>query len=242
MKKKFSKSAFKYGMRDGIPIGLGYLAVSFSLGIAAQSVGLSPVEGLIVSLLCNASAGEYVGFAMIAANASLFETIFATIVTNARYLLMGCALSQKMSPDTPLRHRMIMGFDLTDEVFGITVAREGEANPYYTYGAMLTSMPPWALGTMFGIIAGNILPTSVVSAFSVALYGMFIAIIIPPAKKDKIVGFLIAISFALSFFAAKLPYISALSEGTRTIVLTVLIAGAVAFIFPKKFEEEKADE
>ncbi len=243
MGKKFDKSVFKYGLRDGVPIGLGYLAVSFSLGIAAASVGLTPFEGLLVSFLCNASAGEYVGFAMIAANASFFETAFATLVTNARYLLMGCALSQRMSPDTALHHRMIVGFDVTDEVFGITIARPGEINPYYTYGAMLTSMPFWAVGTMLGIIAGNILPVSLVSAFSVALYGMFIAVIIPPAKKDKIVACLIAVSFALSFAASKLPYVSELSEGTRTIILTVLISGFAAALFPKNFVvEDESDE
>lgn len=236
MKKKFDKSVFKYGIRDGIPIGLGYFAVSFSLGIAAAGTGLTPFQGFLMSILCNASAGQYVGLAMIAANASFFETAFATIVTNARYLLMSCALGQKMSPETPLRHRMIIGFDVTDEIFGITVSRPGEINPYYTYGAMLIAMPLWALGTMFGIIAGNLLPSAIVSAFSVALYGMFIAIIIPPAKKDKIIGCLIAISFAASFAASKLPYISGFSEGTRTILLTVVISVFAAIIFPKNFE------
>ncbi len=243
MKKKFDKSVFKYGIRDGIPIGLGYFAVSFSLGIAAASTGLTPFEGFLMSILCNASAGQYVGLTMIAAHASFIETVFATLVTNARYLLMSCALGQRMSPETALRHRMIIGFDVTDEIFGITVSRPGEINPYYTYGAMLIAMPLWALGTMFGIIAGNILPPSIVSAFSVALYGMFIAIIIPPAKKDKIISFLIAISFASSFAASKLPYISSLSEGTRTILLTVAISVSAAFLFPKNFEvEDTKDE
>ncbi|MBQ7118704.1 MAG: AzlC family ABC transporter permease [Oscillospiraceae bacterium] len=243
MTKQKSKniSVFLAGCRDGIPIGFGYLAVSFSLGIAAKNAGLTALEGFFASLFCVASAGEYVGFTMIAASASFFETAIATLVTNARYLLMGCALSQKMSPTLPLYHRMGVGFGVTDEIFGISVSRSGELNPYYNYGAMATSIPPWAIGTLLGILAGNLLPESVVSAFSVALYGMFIAVIIPAAKKDKVIAGLIIASFALSFAASELPVVSSLSEGTRTIILTVLISSFAAIVFPKDFEVKEGE-
>lgn len=233
-----NRSAFRHGMRDGTPIGLGYFAVAFSLGIAAKRAGLSALQGFVASLLCNASAGEYMGLLVIASGAGYLEMVFATIVANARYLLMSCALSQRTSPGTPLGHRLLIGFDITDEIFGITVSRPGYINPWYTYGAMLTSIPFWATGTALGIIAGNLMPMRVVSALSVALYGMFLAVIVPPAKKSKILALLVAVCFAASFAASRLPWISSLSDGTRTIVLTVVIASLAALFFPRKDNEE----
>lgn len=229
----------RQGIKDGIPIGLGYFAVSFSLGIAARNAGLTAFQGFLASILTNASAGEYAGFTVIAADAPYSLMLLITLITNARYLLMSCALSQKFSPDTPLIHRLLVGYDVTDEIFGITIARPGILNPYYNYGAILIAAPCWAVGTALGIIAGNVLPPRVVSALSVALYGMFIAIIIPPGRKNKIAAFLVLISFAASFAASILPWISTLSDGTRTILLTVLISGAAALLFPVKSQEEE---
>ncbi|MDD6088140.1 MAG: AzlC family ABC transporter permease [Desulfovibrionaceae bacterium] len=223
---------FREGLRDGIPIASGYFAVAFSLGIAARNAGLTPLQGFLASLLNNASAGEYIGFTMIAAGASLAEIALLTIIANARYLLMSCALSQKLAPDTPLRHRILLGFDLTDELFGISIARKGFLNPVYTYGAMCVAIPGWSIGTYCGIVAGNVLPVRIVSALSVALYGMFLAIIIPPAKSNRILAACIAFSFAASFAAARLPLFTSISSGTMTILLTIAIAGAAALLFP----------
>ena len=241
LKERENKALFIRGMRNGLPIGLGYLAVSFSLGIAARSAGLSAAQGFLVSLLCNASAGEYVGFTIIAAGASYIEMAIATFIANMRYLLMSCALSQRMAPGTSLLHRLVIGFDITDEVFGITIARPGFVNPVYTYGAMVTSIPFWATGTALGVIAGNLLPVRLVSAFSVALYGMFLAVIIPPARKDKVIMAIVPICFAASFAATKIPFVSGLADGTRTIILTVIIAAAAALLFPRN-EGEEAEE
>ena len=229
-------------MRDGFPIGLGYLAVSFSLGITARNAGITPLQGFFMSLLCNASAGEYVGITLIAAGASFLEVALATLVTNLRYILMSCALSQRMHPKLPLRHRIMMGYDINDEVFGITIARPGYLDPWYTYGALVTSVPFWATGTALGIVAGNILPLRLVSAFSVALYGMFLAVIVPPARKDKIVLLLVLVGFAASLVGGLIPYFSQLAEGTRTIILTIIISALAALIFPRKQEEEVAAE
>ena len=150
--------AFRDGIRDGIPICLGYLAVSFSLGISAREAGLTPFQGFITSFLENASAGEYIAFALIGAGATYIEVCLMTIIANARYLLMSCALSQKFAPGTPLRHRLLVGFDVTDELFGIAVARPGHLEPWYIYGAMLVAMPGWAFGTAIGVLVGNVLP------------------------------------------------------------------------------------
>lgn len=227
------RHAFAAGMRDGLPIGLGYLAVSFSLGIAAKNAGLSPFQGFLASLLCNASAGEYAGFTMIAESATLLEVALITLIANARYLLMSCSLSQKFAPGTPFLHRLGIAFDLTDELFAITVAQPGYLNPLYTYGAVVVAAPCWAAGTALGDLAGNVLPLRLVSALSVALYGMFLAIIIPPAKKDKVIAALIAICFAASFASSTLPVLRDISGGMRTILLTVAISAAAAIAFPR---------
>ena len=235
---KFSRRVLYEGMRDGVPIALGYFAVSFSLGIAARNAGLTPMQGFWASLLNNASAGEYAAFTLIAAKATYWEVAVITLIANARYLLMSCALAQRFAPETPFFHRLIVGYDVTDEIFGITIARPGYLNPYYTYGAILLAAPAWAIGTALGIMAGNALPLRIVSALSVALYGMFLAIIIPPARKNRIVAGLVALSFALSFACEYLPGVASLSSGTRTILLTVLISGAAAVLFPVKQEAD----
>lgn len=229
---------FREGMHDGIPIALGYLAVSFSLGIAAKNAGLTPFQSFLASLLCGASAGEYVGFTLISAGASYVEMAVVTLITNIRYCLMSCAMSQRMMPKMPLHHRLMMGFYVTDEIFGIAIGRPGYMNPYYNYGAIAVAIPCWSIGTALGTIAGNILPVYVVSALSVALFGMFLAVIIPPSKKNKVIGGIVAVSFAGSLAASYMPVISKLSEGTRIIILTVIISAVAAVKFPRKMEEE----
>jgi len=232
--------ALREGLRDGVPIALGYLAVSFSLGIAARKVGLDAVQGFFASLFNNASAGEYAGFAVIGAGGSLLEMAVVMLVANARYLLMSCSMAQRFSPDTPIIHRVLVGFDLTDELFGIAVARPGEVDPYYSYGAMVVALPGWAFGGMAGVIAGSVLPERVVSALSVALFGMFLAIIIPPARKSRVVAGLVLASFATSALFAWAPLLSGLSEGVRTIILTVALSALAAALFP--VDEKDAGE
>lgn len=232
-------SPFREGIRDGVPIALGYFAVSFTLGIAARNAGLNAFQGFLASILNLASAGEYAGFALIALSAPYLEVALVTAITNARYLLMSCALSQKFSPETSLWNRVGVGFGITDEIFGITMARPGPVEPVYVYGAMLVAIPSWAMGTAMGITAGNILPARVVSALSVALYGMFLAIIIPPARKDRVVAGLVGLGFLFSFAlerAAEALALNWLTGGTRVILLTLLLAGAAAALFPVKEE------
>jgi predicted branched-subunit amino acid permease len=234
------KTILLKGLRDGIPIGLGYLAVSFSLGVAARGVGLSAFQGFLASLLNNASAGEYAGFTVIGADAPYIEMVLMTLIANARYLLMSCALSQRFSSGTPFYHRLLIGYDVTDELFGLTISRPGSIDPFYTYGAMLIAIPCWAGGTALGVIAGNILPLRIVSALNVALFGMFIAIIIPPARRSRVVAGCVLLSFLASFAASRLPLFSQISSGTKTIILTVAISAAAAALFPVKDEEKEA--
>lgn len=239
---KRHRPALVRGFRDGIPIGLGYFAVSFSLGIAARNAGLSPLQGFFASLFNNASAGEYAGFTLIGQNALFLEIALITLITNLRYLLMSCALSQKLDPKMPFYHRFLIGFDVTDELFGIGIAEKGYIDPYYMYGAFAIALPSWSVGTAIGVMAGNLLPERIVSALSVALFGMFLAIIIPPSKKSRVVGAFVLLSFALSFITSKLPVFSSLSEGTRTIILTVSVSAAAALLFPVKDEADDTRE
>ena len=229
---------YRRGLRDGMPICLGYFAVAFALGISAKNAGLTAFQAGLTAILTNASAGGYAGFTLMAASATYIEMAVMQFVANARYLLMSCALSQKLDPKTPLLYRLIIGFDITDEIFGISVAVDGKLNPFYTFGAMTVSIPGWALGTYLGVVMGNILHGSVVTALSVGLYGMFLAIIIPPARKEKTVAALIAVSFAASFVFSRVPVLAAIPEGVRIIALTVVISLGAAILFPKGEEDD----
>ena len=234
MKKSENKYFFLKGIKVGMPICLGYLAVSFTLGITARNAGLTAWQAFLASLTTNASAGQYAGFTVIAAAGSYMEMAIMELVANARYLLMSCSLSQKLGSETGLLHRLMVGFDVTDEIFGVSVSVPGKLNPFYNYGMMAVAIPGWSLGTLFGVIMGNVLPDNIVSALSVGLYGMFIAIIIPPARKNKVLAGLIIISMASSFFFSRQPLLAQISPGIRTIILTVVIAGIAAVLFPVK--------
>ena len=235
------RTVFMEGVHDGVPIALGYFVVAFTLGILAKTAGLSAWQGFVTSAVNIASAGEYAGFTVIAAQAPYLEIAVLTLVANARYFLMAAALAQRFAPDTPLLHRLAVSFGVTDEVFGITVARGGMVQPYYNYGALAISVPAWSAGTSAGILAGGILPAAAVSALSVALYGMFVWVILPPAKKSRPIAGMVLASFLLSLAATYAPLTSELSGGTRTILLTLLIAGVGAALFPVHEEQEEND-
>lgn len=237
-----NRSELIKGMRDGIPIGLGYFAVAFSLGITAKSIGLAPLTCMITSILCHASAGEYAVYTMIGAGATYIEMAIMTLIANARYLLMSCAMSQRMHPSLSFFHRLIMGFGITDELFGISIARPGTLNPNYMYGGMIVAIPMWAAGSAIGCFSGGVMPERIVSALSVALFGMFLAIIIPPVRENRLIGAIIAVCFVSSYIFSKVTLFSGISSGTKTIILTVTISSIAALIFPKKDEGGEAEE
>lgn len=223
---------FLKGMRHGFPIGLGYFAVSFSLGVIAGKAGLNALQGFVTSLFVRASAGEYGGYTQIAESAAFIELFIMCIVTNARYLLMGAALTQKFKTGESFIKRILMGCCITDEIFAISISYPGQLEPAYPFGATLVAGIMWALGTALGIIAGEVMPLRVVSALSVALYGMFLAIIIPPAKKNLAVAICVASGFILSYLCSIIPVVNQLSSGIRTIILTIIISAAAAIIKP----------
>ncbi len=232
-----NREVFAEGLKAGIPIGIGYFAVSFSLGIIARNCGFTAFQGFLTSLTSYASAGQYIGFTLYGACATLWQLVIMMIITNARYLLMGVALNQKVREGTSLKHRVMIGLSITDEIFGVSISRPGYANPFFAAGCWISAMSMWSVGNALGIAVGNILPLRAVSAMSVALFGMFLASIIPPIKKDKAIGIAIAVSFALSYLASTLPAIREMSSGNRTILLTIIISAAAAIIAPRKSEE-----
>ena len=231
---------FLKGLRDGIPIMLGYFAVSIALGISARNAGMTAGQATLASALIMASAGQYIGFTLIAAGASYLEVMLMEAIANARYLLMSCALSQKVDSALPMRHRMLMGLWITDEIFGVSVSVEGKLNPYYNYGMAAVATPGWALGTLVGVVLGNVLPLRVVSALSVGLYGMFLSIFVPPARKNRVIAALVLVSFALSALVNALPAFDGVSSGMKIILLTVGISLAAALAFPVKEDGDAA--
>lgn len=229
---------WKNGLRDGIPIALGYFAVSFTFGILAKKAGLTAFQAVVISLANVTSAGQFAALGLMGASATYLEMATTQLVLNLRYCLMSCVLSQKLNPKAPFRHRFLLAHGITDEIFGVAVCKSDRLNPFYNYGLMSSAIPGWTLGTFFGVISGEILPERIISALSIALYGMFIAVIIPPAKDNKILTGIILLSMLMSLFFGKAEIFNYVSPGFKIIILTVLIAGVAAFLFPIR----KADE
>lgn len=238
IQKSDTKSWFLKGMKDGVPIAMGYFAVSFTLGISANKAGMTAFQASLMSALMLASAGQFAAIAMISSGAGFLEMIITTIVVNMRYLLMSSALSQKVRRDKPFYHRFLMSYAVTDEIFGISMAVDGKLTPAYPYGAVCVAAPGWVLGTCLGSLLGMILPLRVMSAMNVAIYGMFLAIVIPPSRKSKVVAGVVAVSMLVSLLFSLTPGLRDISSGFQIIILTVLIAGAAAFLFPTVQNEE----
>ena len=226
------------GLRDGIPIALGYLAVAFSIGIIASKAGLTAPLGFLSSFFTRASAGEYGTYTLVAVNAAYVEVVAMCLVVNLRYMLMSAALSQRIKPGTSLFHRILMACCITDEVFGISMVHREYCPPSYTYAAALISTLFWASGCAIGIIAGSLLPQPMVTALSMSLYGMFLAIIIPPARHDRNVLYALIASFVLSGLCAIAPVVGQWSSGMRTVVLTIVISAVAAWLKPIKTEND----
>lgn len=235
------KTWFLRGLRDGVPIGLGYFAVSFALGIKAVGAGISTLEAGLMSLLNLTSAGEAAAITLLGLGTTYVELAFTQLVINARYLLMSCSLSQRIAPDTSILHRLLVGYGVTDEIFGISMGTKEKFSPYYSYGAIAVAAPCWTLGTVLGALLGNILPETLVSALSVALYAMFLAIILPPARKSRVIAGIVGVSMlcsALLSWACQRFNWTFLTEGFRIILLTVAISAVAAILFPVKDKEE----
>ena len=235
--KENSKS-FLYGLKCGIPIALGYLAVSFGFGISAVNGGLSVLSSVIISMTNLTSAGQVAALGIIAALGSLSEMALTQLVINLRYFLMSISVSQKLDKSFTIPHRFITSFGITDEIFAVACSQKGEIGKRFMYGLILLPFVGWTLGTLLGASAGEILPLKIKAALGIAIYGMFIAIIIPPARKEKSVAFVVIISAILSCLLYYVPLFSGISSGFSIIICAVITSVLAAAIFPHEEEEE----
>lgn len=227
MKKK---SYFLRGLVHGIPIALGYLSVSFGFGIRAVSGGLSVLQATLISLVNLTSAGQLAGVDIIVQNGTLIEMVLVQLTINIRYSLMALSLSQKLDKSFTMPHRLLASYGITDEIFGVAASQDEPLRPPYFYGMIVIAAAGWVLGTFLGAAAGAILPKAVSDALGIVLYGMFIAIIVPPARKERGILIVVLTAVLLSvLFSTLLPQISG---GFAVIICAVAAAVAGAALFP----------
>lgn len=237
-----NREAFQRGIKDGIPIALGYFAVAFTFGMMAVSAGLNTGQAVLISITNLTSAGQFAGLNLIAAGGTYYEMALTQLVINLRYCLMSFSLSQKLERGISRGHRYLVAFGVTDEIFGISASQEGAVSPWYNYGALCVAVPGWTLGTLAGAVSGNLLPAFMISALSVAIYGMFLAVIIPPCKSSRPVLLVVIGAMAVSSLFAYVPVLQKVSSGFVIILTTLLVAGLAAWFCPIQEEGGAADE
>ena len=233
------QDSFPKGLGDGVPIGLGYFSVSFAFGISAVAAGVPVWGAALISMTNVTSAGQFAGLGLIAAGAPLAEQALTQLIINLRYALMSLSLSQKLAPGIGVLERLIMAFINTDEVFAVASAQKGMVGRRYFYGLMIAPYLGWSGGTILGAAAGAVLPEAVQSALGIAIYGMFLAIIIPPAKKLPAVRRVLLLAAGFSCIIAWTPLSRFIGSGFAIILSTLAAAGVGAWMYPR--EEEAAD-
>ena len=226
------KNEFKRGLLHGVPICLGYLAVAFGFGISAKGMGLSFAEIVMISMTNVTSAGQLAGAPIIAGAGSLIELASTQLIINLRYALMSVSLSQKMDGSVRLVDRFLIAFVNTDEVFAVSAVQPHGVSRFYMYGLITLPYLGWAAGTALGAIAGNLLPAIVSTALGVAIYGMFIAIVVPDAKRHKPTALCVLTAIALSLLFTYTPGLSSVSFGFVIIICSVLASALFAFFAP----------
>ncbi|MBQ8208551.1 MAG: AzlC family ABC transporter permease [Clostridia bacterium] len=238
-------NSFKMGLRDGIPIFLGYLSVSFAFGIFAVGSGLTIIEALLISMTNLTSAGQLAGVPIICSGGSFIELAAAQLIINLRYSLMSVSLSQKLGKSVRLIDRFLISFGNTDEIFAVSVSKRGTLGRKYFYGLILMPYIGWSGGTLLGAVAGNTLPEIVISALGIAIYGMFIAILVPAAKKHRATALCIITAALLGCAFKYIPGLNSISAGFVIIICAVpisLIFAAFAPISAEENDEKEAQE
>ena len=235
--------SFKRGLIHGLPIALGYLAVSVSFGVSAVNMGLSVLEVLFISMMNMTSAGQLAGAPIIAGGGSIFALGFGQLFINLRYALMSVSLSQKFDRKVTLLDRFLIGFGVTDEIFAVSVSQRESVSKEYMYGLIVLPYMGWSLGTLIGALLGVVvstyLPPFVLAALGIAIYGMFIAIVVPVVKKERSVMFCVLVAMLLSILCYYVPIIGKIIPSELHIVLCAVIASVVLAIFaPIKVEDD----
>lgn len=226
------KDAFRQGFRHGIPIGLGYLSVSFAFGMKAVGDGLTVLQAVLISMTNLTSAGQIAALPLMTGGAGLAEMALTQLTINLRYALMSLSLSRKLDQSMGTAQRMIFSFANTDEIFAVASSQPGKIGKHYLYGLMIAPWIGWSLGTLLGAAAGTLLPAFVRSALGIAIYGMFLAIILPPARRSKPVCFVVLTAVCLSLCFHYIPGLNTVSSGFVIIICGVLAAALGAWRFP----------
>ncbi|MBQ8248474.1 MAG: AzlC family ABC transporter permease [Clostridia bacterium] len=234
---KPKSNSFKSGFIDGIPIGLGYLSVSFSFGIQAHAMGIPILWTLLISMTNLTSAGQASGIGIIAAGGSFIEMALTQLIINSRYFLMSLSLSQKLEGGFTLPHRLAASFGITDEVFALASSKNHKLAPKYMYGLLCAPYIGWSLGTFLGAAAGNLLPDMISDALGIALYGMFIEIVVPPMKKNLRLLAVVSLAIAVSCALYYIPIFDFISSGFSIIISTVIASLFGALLFPVQTED-----
>ena len=232
-----NQSKFRKGLIDGLPIGLGYLSVSFAFGIFAVNSGLTATEASLISMTCMTSAGQLAAVPIMTGGGSLLELIVSQIIINLRYSLMSISLSQKLGADVTAADRFAIAFFNTDEIFAVASSQPGTVGKHYLYGLIVAPFFGWTLGTLLGSVAGQVLPEFVRTALGIAIYGMFLAIILPPARKEKPVRIVVLLAIAMSLCFRYLPVLNQLSSGFVIIICAVAASAIGAALFPVREED-----
>ena len=223
---------FIQGIRDGIPICLGYFSVSMAFGMTAVQSGLPLWSAVLMSITNVTSAGQFAGANILIACGGMAELIFTMLIINARYFLMSLSVSQKVNAHMSLWQRMAVSFGITDEVFAVSMQRREELTAVYMAGLILTPVIGWTMGTLVGAVATSFMPQVLSNAMGIALYGMFIAIIVPPAKDDRSILVTVILAIMTSIAFAYVPLMKDLSDGWSTIIITVVVSSIAATLFP----------
>ena len=228
----------KHGLKDGLPIGLGYLSVSFAFGVQASILGVPAFMSLFISMTNLTSAGQLAGLTIIASIGTILEMILTQLVINARYFLMGVSLSQKLDKNFSIADRFFFSAFITDEIFAVASLKPRAINKKYFLGLVILPYVGWSLGTILGAVLGDVLPTQITNALGIALYAMFIAIIVPPSIKNKGVLVAILLSAGLSSAMFYLPFLPKISSGLAVIISAIITSMIVAFFFPINKEKQ----
>ena len=232
------QTSFARGVRRGLPVGVGYFSVSFGFGAMAASLGIKALDAALISVSNLTSAGQFAGLTLIVAAASLWEIVLTQLVINSRYALMSLALSQKLGKEVGILGRLAIAFINTDEIFALAMAEPGHLTTPFMMGLGSLPILGWTSGTLLGALAGSVLPLHIRTALGVMLYGMFIAIVVPPAKQEKPVLLTVILAMVLSCLFAWVPGLKAVSAGISIVVCTVAAAAVCAWLFPIREEGE----
>lgn len=236
---KTKENTFLSGIIDAIPIFLGYLSVSFAFGIFAVENSMTVLEALVISMTNVTSAGQLAAVPIIATGGTLIELAVTQFVINLRYALMSVSLSQKLGKSVRMIDRFIIAFVNTDEVFAVASGKENNVERNYLYGLIIPPFVGWSLGTFIGAVAGNVLPEIVISSLGIAIYGMFVAIVVPVAKKNKSTALCVLFAIILSCSFKYIPLLSAVPGGFVIIICAVVASSVFAVISPLNVAKEK---